>query len=225
MRENLTHAIEDYLKTIYDLTLVEGRATTSRIAERLEITPASVTGMVQKLAAHDPPLVTYRKHRGVTLTPEGEKVAIEIIRHHRLLELYLHETMGYTWDEVHAEADRLEHVISEEFEDRMAEALGHPKHDPHGDPIPSRDLKLPHPTTIPLEELRPGERGVVRRVRDDNPELLRYLSDIQLTPKARFEVVDYSPFDGNLHLEIEGQEGTIVLGPRVTRRIFVERPS
>jgi len=222
MREKLTYVIEDYLKTIYDLTVESGRATTNQIAERMGVTPASVTNMIQKLAATDPPLLEYRKHRGVTLTPDGEKIALEIIRHHRLLEVFLHQTLGYSWDEVHEEADRLEHVISEDFENRIDESLGHPRLDPHGDPIPTHDLQLPDGTMIPLIKTQPGQRAIVQRVRDTNPEMLRYLSEMGLTPGARITVIEISPFDENLRLQIGGKEETIVLGPNVTSQVYVE---
>ncbi len=222
MRDHLTHAIEDYLKAIYDLTATHGRASTTQIAQVLDVTPASVTGMLKKLAATKPPLVEYRKHRGVILTPQGEKVALEIIRHHRLLELFLHETLGYPWDEVDAEADRLEHVISEEFEERIAQALGDPALDPHGDPIPTRDLRLPPHATTRLRDLKPGQQAVVERVRDTDPDLLRYLYDMGLVPGARLTILDFSPFDNNLTLQVEAQEERVVLGPRVSRQIFVE---
>jgi len=222
MREKLTYVIEDYLKTIYDLTVESGRATTNQIAERMGVTPASVTNMIQKLAATDPPLLEYRKHRGVTLTPDGEKIALEIIRHHRLLEVFLHQTLGYSWDEVHEEADRLEHVISEDFEKRIDESLGHPRLDPHGDPIPTRDLQLPDGTMIPLNQTQPGQRVIIQRVRDTNPEMLRYLSEMGLTPGARITVLEISPFDENLRLQIGEKEETIVLGPKVTSQVYVD---
>ena len=222
MRENLTRVIEDYLKTIYDLTAFNGRATTNQIAERMEVTPASVTNMVQKLASTEPPLLDYRKHRGVKLTPEGEKVALEIIRHHRLLEMFLHQTLGYSWDEVHEEADRLEHVISEELEERIATSLGDPLHDPHGDPIPSRDLHLPLTSEVALSQLRPTQIAEVRRVRDGDPELLRYLSEMGIKPDARLKILDFSPFDNNLQVQIEDEGDSVVLGPRVTSQVFVE---
>ena len=171
MDANLTHAIEDYLKVIYDISATRGRASTSQIAAVLEVKPASVTGMIQKLAAVTPPLVEYQKHHGVILTSEGELVALEVIRHHRLLETFLHETLGYDWDKVDAEADRLEHVISEEFEERIAQALGDPTHDPHGDPIPTRELKMPTQSTTRLKDLRSGQQAIIKRVRDTDPEL------------------------------------------------------
>jgi DtxR family Mn-dependent transcriptional regulator len=220
MRENLTHAIEDYLKIIYELTLCESRATTNQIAERMGVKPGSVTGMLKRLSENDPPLLNYHKHRGVELTPAGEKVALEIIRHHRLLELFLHETLGYPWDEVHNEADRLEHVISEDFEERIAQALGDPLRDPHGDPIPSRDLHIPPQSTVSLDSLRAGQEAAVQRVADADPELLRYLESVGLVPQVYLKVLNYSPFDDNLRLQVG--EKTLVLGPRVTRQIFVE---
>lgn len=222
MRENLTHVIEDYLKSIYDLTADSGRATTNQIAERMGVTPASVTNMIQKLASTDPPLLEYRKHRGVVLTEDGERVALEILRHHRLLEMFLHQTLGYSWDEVHDEADRLEHVISEEFEERIAERLGHPRRDPHGDPIPTRDLELPQAKALTLGDLRPGQRATVQRVRDADPELLRYLSDLGITPGARLTILDFSPFDNNLRLQVLSHDEAVVLGPNVTSQVFVE---
>lgn len=220
MRHNLTQAIEDYLKAIYEITLSDERATTNQIAERMGVTPASVTGMLKRLATNDPPLLKYRKHRGVELTPAGERVALEIIRHHRLLELFLHEQLGYSWDQVHAEADRLEHVISEDLEERIAQTLGDPRIDPHGDPIPSRELHLPLDTLLPLGELRQGQRAIVQRVRNDDPSLLRYLDSIGLTPQVYLTVLDYSSFDGNLHLQIADRK--LVLGPAITQRVYVE---
>ena len=222
MRDHLTHVIEDYLKAIYDLSASSGRATTNQLSERLGVTPASVTNMLQKLAATEPPLVEYRKHRGVILTPQGERVALEILRHHRLLEMFLHQTLGFGWDEVHAEADRLEHVISEELEERIAASLGDPRHDPHGDPIPTRDLHLPHSTAQTLAQLRPPQQATIERVRDADPELLRYLSDLGLVPEARLTVLDYSPFDNNLRIQIQGRAEPVVLGRNVTSQIFVE---
>ena len=222
MRENLTRVIEDYLKSIYELTRSNDRATTNQIAERMGVTPASVTNMIQKLAATDPPLLDYRKHHGVQLTPEGEKEAIEIIRHHRLLEMFLHQTLGYSWDEVHEEADRLEHVISEEMEERIAVSLGNPQHDPHGDPIPSRDLHMPKSTGVTLSQLRPPQEAQVKRVSDSDPDLLRYLSGMGIKPAAYLIVLDYSPFDNNLQVQVAGENEPVVLGSRVTSQVFVE---
>jgi DtxR family Mn-dependent transcriptional regulator len=220
MRQNLTTATEDYLKSIYELTRLEERASTNQIAERMGVTPASVTGMLKRLATSDPPLLEYHKHRGVALTAEGEKVALEIIRHHRLLELYLHDRLGFSWDQVHDEADRLEHVISEDFEERIAQALGDPLHDPHGDPIPTRDLQVMPESWVRLVDLRAGQRAIVQRVDNENPNLLRYLSGIGLVPHRRLAVTGYSEFDGNLQLKVGDRN--LVLGPSVTRQVHVE---
>ena len=223
MCANLTPAVEDYLKAIYALTKNQGRASTNQLAEQLGVAPASVTGMLQKLAAAQPPLVVYQKHRGVALTPAGARAALEVIRHHRLLELFLQEKLGYAWDEVHEEADRLEHVISEDLEERIAQALGDPVCDPHGELIPTRDLQVSSGSDIRLSELRPDQAGAVERVDASNPGLLRYLSEIGLIPQAQFIVMGYSSFDGNLTLEIQGKEDRLVLGPAITRQVFVLR--
>ena len=222
MRENLTQTIEDYLKTIYHFTLERQRATTNQIAESLGVTPASVTGMLKKLAATEPPLVEYKKHYGVLLTPDGEKIALEIVRHHRLLEMFLVQMLGYEWDEVHSEADRLEHHISEAFEERIAEALGDPQRDPHGNPIPTRELAIQKLNDIPLRSLQPGQKGVVQRVRETDPELLRRVAELGLVPGAHFEVLEYSPLDENLLLVIAEQPGSVVLGKGITNQIFVK---
>jgi DtxR family Mn-dependent transcriptional regulator len=222
MRDSLTQPIEDYLKVIYQLTQSGERATTNQIAEALRLQPGSVTGMIKKLAATDPPLLEYQRHRGVKLTPQGNQVALEILRHHRLLEMFLHQILGYDWDEVHAEADRLEHVISEEFEERMAKALGHPSHDPHGDPIPSRDLEMPEMSMKTLADLEPEQSAVISRVNSANADFLRYLSNLGLVPGAHVTTISFSPYDQNQTLRVgEGRE-TIVLGPAITRQVYVQ---
>ena len=222
MRESLTQSIEDYLKAIYELTQKEGRASTTQLAEYLHVTPASVTGMIKKLSTTTPPLLEYRKHRGVILTDNGRTIALEIIRHHRLLELFLHEVLEYPWDEVDEEADKLEHVISEKFEDRIAQALGNPEYDPHGDPIPSKDLSLPSTATIPLSTLRPGQAATIKRVRDNDSELLKHLQDIGIIPETDITISEFSEFDGNLHIKIDKSNQIEVLGPKITNQIFVE---
>ena len=221
-RQNLSPAIEDYLKIIYDLSCPGRRVKTNEIAEALGVKPASVTGMIQKLASNDPPLVDYRKHHGVKPTPEGERVALQIIRNHRLLEKFLHETMGFPWDEVHEEAHQLEHVISHEFEKRMAQVLEDPLYDPHGAPIPTQDLELPSHSDQSLADLRTGERAVIQRVPDDDTALLRYLEKVGIVPEARIEVLEVSDFDENLKIHVVGSGEPIVLGPSITRAIFVE---
>ncbi len=220
VRENLSETIEDYLKVIYELTRMSGRAATSQIAARMGVTPASASGMIQKLATTTPPLLKYEKHHGVLLTVEGEKIALEIIRYHRLLELYLQEALGFPWDQVHAEADRLEHVISPDFIERIARILGEPQRDPHGHPIPSRELALPCEADQSLQDLRPGQQALIRRVDDADPGLLRYLETLGLKPETPLEVIAYSSYDGNLELLVENR--VIVLGPGVTSKIFVE---
>ncbi len=222
MKERSTGTREDYIKTIYELTALYGRATTNNIAERLGIKPASVTSMIQKLASENPPLLNYRKHRGVVLTPEGEREALQITRRHRLLEMFLQQILGYSWDEVHEEAERLEHVISDKFEQCIAQVLGNPRYDPHGDPIPNNDLQLPPSSGIRLSELRPGQQATVQRVQDKDSALLRYLADIGLKPQTQLSILDYSPFDENLRLQIIGQGQPIVLGNRITSQVFVD---
>lgn len=218
-----TASIQEYLKQIYHLTASGEPVTTTALAERLRVKPASVTGMLRRLAQNEPPLIVYRKHRGVTLTADGRRAALEVIRHHRLLETWLVQTLGYSWDEVHEEACRLEHVISEAFEARLAALLGNPSYDPHGEPIPDPDLNLPPDTTQPLAALRPPQRGVVRRVYSEQADLLRYLEQKGLLPGTSFTVLDYSPFDGNLTIRLDvGDASPFVLGLAVTLKVFVE---
>src|SRR5512145_1385582 len=162
MMEQITQNIQDYLKAIYELEARDGAASTTLLAGRLQIAPASVTGMLQRLAVSSPPLVIYRKHQGATLTSDGQRAALEVIRHHRLLETYLVRKLGFSWDNVHEEACRLEHVISEEFESRIAEALGHPQWDPHGEPIPTADLTMPDASASTLLSLRPPQHAVIQ---------------------------------------------------------------
>jgi DtxR family Mn-dependent transcriptional regulator len=220
--EPLTKNIQEYLKAIYKLAESDGSASTTAIAVRLGIMPASVTGMIQKLASATPPLVVYRKHQGTTLTPAGKRAALEVIRHHRLIETYLVEALGYRWDEVDAEADRLEHVISEDFEARIAAALGHPVRDPHGDLIPTAELTIPADADVPLSVLRPPQKATILRVRSDDAALLRHLESLRLIPGATLEVVAYSPFDQNLSLRVGKSREDIVIGFVITSRIFVE---
>lgn len=206
MHNQLSASAQDYLKAIYHLTLGQECASTNEIAHQMDVAPASATGMIQKLAAGQPPLLTYRKHQGVTLTPEGERTALEIIRHHRLLETYLVTTLGYSWDTVHEEACQLEHVISEEFEMRIAAILGNPQRDPHGEPIPNAELVMPADASRPLSTLRPHEKAMITQVRANDPALLRYLESIGITPAAQVEALEYSPFDETLALRVAGYQ-------------------
>ena len=222
MTRRLSDTVEDYLKIIYHLSGGEGRVSTGQIAEELAVSPASVTDMVQRLAAEEPPLLDYRKHQGAALTEAGKKAALETIRHHRLLELFLHEVLGFSWDKVHAEAERLEHVISEEFEERVAAVLGDPRRGLHGEPIPSRSLEMPDQDCCYLQDLRPNQKGKIQEVNDDDPGLLRYLASQGLVPGIEFQVIDYSPFDGNLRIQPLGDNEDLVLGASITSQILVE---
>lgn len=196
-------------------------ASTTALAARLGVAAASVTGMLQKLAAITPPLVIYRKHQGATLTPEGERAALEVIRHHRLLETYLVTMLGYSWDTVHEEACRLEHVISEEFEARIADALGHPARDPHGEPIPTADLVMPSDPSRPLIQLKPGQRAAILRVQASDAGFLRHADSLGLVPGAQVTAIAVSPYDHNLTLQINNSP-PVVLGPGITTQIFIE---
>jgi DtxR family transcriptional regulator, Mn-dependent transcriptional regulator len=220
MEQTLTISIQDYLKSIYELTENGESASTNALARKLNISPPSVTGMVQKLASAKPALVEYQKHQGVTLTKEGRKAALEVIRHHRLLEAWLVQTLGYSWDEVHEEAERLEHVISEDFERRIAAAMGHPTRDPHGELIPTADLRMPSDNSLPLSALRRDQTAIIQRVKASDADLLRYLEGLGLVPGAQIEVKDYSPFDHNLTIKI-GRKSH-VLGLSITSKIFVK---
>ena len=220
MEQIITFSIQDYLKNIYELTENGGIASTNALARKLNIRAPSVTGMVQKLASSKPALVEYKKHQGVTLTTEGKRAALEVIRHHRLLEAWLVQTLGYSWDEVHEEAERLEHVISENFESRIAAAMGNPVRDPHGELIPTADLTMPHDESTSLSSLRPKQSAVITRVAASDASLLRHLDELDLVPGIRIEVEDYSPYDHNLSIEV-GRK-SFVLGLNITTKIFVE---
>lgn len=220
MENTLTISIQDYLKSIYELTENGQSASTNALARKLNISPPSVTGMVQKLASAKPALVEYQKHQGVTLTDEGKKAALEVIRHHRLLEAWLVQTLGYSWDEVHEEAERLEHVISEDFEQRIAAAMGHPARDPHGELIPTPDLRMPLDDSMPLSALRPPQTATIQRVQASDPELLRYLEELGLIPGVEIDVKEYSPFDHNLTIRFKRK--SLVLGLSITSKIFVK---
>ena len=218
-RERPSEAIEDYAKAIYSLARQgDGTATTNALAERLGVTPASVSAMVKKLDERG--LVRHVRYKGVALTPEGERVALEIMRHHRLLELYLATSLGVPWDRVHDEAEVLEHVLSEDLEALIAAKLGHPTHDPHGDPIPSAELVLEDTPSVTLASLEAGASGVLARVSDSEPEMLRYLAARGIAPGARFEVLERQPFDGPLFVRFG--EAVHVLGGDLARAMRVE---
>src|SRR5579884_980737 len=217
--ERVTSAVEDYAKAIYALERRgESGVSTNALAERLGVTAASASGMVKRLG--DLGLVEHRPYRGVSLTEAGRRVALEVIRHHRLLEMYLVQSLGVPWDRVHDEAEVLEHVLSDELEDVIAAKLGHPTRDPHGDPIPSRELTIEEGTTRSLQALLPGDRGTFTRVSDSDPAMLRFLGARGIAPGDELEVIDKQPFDGPLFVRFGDQ--VHVLGGALARAMRVE---
>ncbi len=192
--DELSKAAQDYLKAIYALDTAGVRVTTSALADRMEVSAPSATAMMKRLAELG--LAERAPYRGVVLTAAGRRRALEVLRHHRLLERYLADTLGLPLDKVHAEADRLEHALSEELEQRIDEARGFPTHDPHGDPIPDKDLNIIDAETRALLDLRPGDRSTVTRVPDNDAELLRYLAELALLPGQAFELTAIAPFGG-----------------------------
>ncbi len=215
----LSQAVEDYLKTIFTLESEGDKATTTKIADALDVSSASATNMVKRLSKMG--LVDYESYKGASLTKSGRKIALEIVRHHRLLELYLLEVMGYSWDQVHEEAEKLEHHISERFEDKIANLLDDPTHDPHGDPIPTKDGLMPEMDAEPLIEAEMNQQYIVSRVKDQDPELLRYLEKIGLLPGVKITIKEKAPFEGPITLLIEDTEQAI--GNGVARNIFVAK--
>jgi DtxR family transcriptional regulator, Mn-dependent transcriptional regulator len=216
-KARISPAIEDYLKAIYTLGLTNPQVTTSLLADHIGVKPASVTGMLKTLAELN--LVSYTPYHGVELTLSGRHIALEVVRHHRLIELYLVEALGYSWDEVHDEAEALEHVISEKLEARIAARLGDPSFDPHGDPIPTLEGTLPSGVDISLAGLDIGAAAEIVRVCDQHPERLRYLADLGLVPGANLEVVASAPFDGPVSVRVGGVVHPI--DRRLAREIYV----
>lgn len=214
----ISTSMQDYLKAIYEIAERSGQVTTSELAARLDVTPTSATGMMKKLA--ELRLIEHEPYHGARLTEGGRRIAVEMIRHHRLIELYLAEALGVPWDQVHVEAERLEHVISEDLERRMAEALGHPSHDPHGAPIPSVDGEIHRQEeTIVLTDCRPGSRVVVVEVDDRDPALLRYLADHGIRPGVELQVLRFDPFGGSVVVEAGG--ATCSLGTQAAADVHV----
>src|SRR3984957_8294190 len=198
-------AVEDYCKAIFTLeSRAEEPVATNQLAERLALTPGSVSAMLKRPG--EVGLIEHHPYRGVRLTADGRNVALEVIRHHRLLELFLAESLQMPWDRVHAEAEVLEHVISEELEQLIAAKLGNPTLDPHGDPIPNAELELHEPETLPLDRLEQGDGGVFVRISDADPEMLRYLSERGISPGERLEVLECQPFGGPLTVSFQGGE-------------------
>jgi DtxR family transcriptional regulator, Mn-dependent transcriptional regulator len=210
-------AVQDYLKNIYLIAAAGDEVTTSAIAERLGVSAPSVTAMVKKLAERK--LVQYTPYREIRLTSRGQALAVELVRHHRLLEAYLHDVLGLSWDEVHEEAEVLEHALSERLEDRIAEALGHPTHDPHGDPIPPKNGEHTETRYGSLDGVRAGQRVRVQRVSDRDPEALRYLARLGVRPGAELTVTEHAPFGGPIWVEVGGHRHA--LGRELAGIVFV----
>ena len=212
-----TQAVEDYLKIIYELQREQGKVATSMLADRLGVVPASATGMIKKQASMH--LVTHEPYQGVVLTPAGEKIALEVIRHHRLIERYLAEALGVPWDQVHDEAEKWEHVLSEAMEDRIDAMLGYPTTDPHGAPIPARNGTITQPACMRLAGLQPGQSALIVEVSDHDSALLRYLGGLGMYPGTEIRVIDVAPFDGPLTIQLGATEHA--LGREVASHIFV----
>lgn len=213
----LSQSIEDYLKVIYVLEEEGETASTTNIANAMKVSSASVTNMLKRLAGMK--LLEHQSYKGATLTPAGKKIALEVLRHHRLLELYLKEIMGYSWDEVHDEAEKLEHHISEQFEDRIAELLNHPTHDPHGDPIPSKDGVVPEMATLSILEADENKPYIIGRVKDQDPELLRYLEKLGVIPGVRIKILEKAPFNGPVTILLEDKEE--VIGSNIAGEVYL----
>jgi DtxR family Mn-dependent transcriptional regulator len=216
---DLTEPVEDYLKAIYELERSGEAAETNAIARKLQIAPASVSGMMRRLASHQ--LITHAPYRGARLTAAGRRAALRTIRRHRVIEAYLTSALGYSWDCVHDEAERLEHAASDELIDRMAAAIGQPATDPHGAPIPTREGTLREQTLVPLAALDAGEPARVERVSDDSAELLRYLAELGIVPGASIRVIAREPFEGPIAVRLPS--GTKTVGPSLAAQVLVAR--
>jgi DtxR family transcriptional regulator, Mn-dependent transcriptional regulator len=214
VQERFSDSVQDYAKAIWALSRVnEDPVSTSAIARRIDVSAASASAMVKRLEAMG--LAVRQPYHGVVLTPAGERLALQVVRHHRLLELFLTETLGMPWDRVHREAEVLEHAVSPELTELIAEKLGNPTHDPHGDPIPSSNFEIHDPPTRALCDLEPGARGVLVRVSDADPEMLRYLAGRGIAPGDLFEVLERAPFDGPLTVRFGHEDHR--LGGTLTR--------
>lgn len=213
----LTGPVEDYLKAIYDLERSGEPAETNAIAKRLAIAPASVSGMVRRLARQG--LITHQRYRGARLTAAGRRAALLTLRRHRVIEAYLTQALGYSWDRVHDEAERLEHAASDDLIDRMAKAIGEPATDPHGAPIPARDGTLKERALVSLATLRAGTAARVEHVSDDDADRLRYLAELGIVPGAAVKVVERGPFGGPFTLNVDSQQR--VIGAELAGQVFV----
>lgn len=218
IQPDITSVMEDYLKAIYHLLQKKGKANTNDLAKTMNVSAPTVTQMIKRLV--DLKLVKHEPYKGVSLTPTGDKMALETIRHHRLIEQYLYEALGVPWDKVHKEADKLEHVISEELENRIAEVLNHPTHDPHGSPIPSTDLVMKEEELHYLTELSIDSKGVISEVPDEDSKLLCYLDELGLKPDTVFILKSIEPYGGAVVLEVSGKR--IYIGSEAARQIKVK---
>ncbi len=218
-RAVVSETAEDYLKQILKVQAATGKAaSTTELAQRLKVSTAAVTNMLKRLSERG--LVNHSFYKGVTLTESGRKVAMELVRHHRLIEVFLARVLDYTWDEVHDEAEHLEHHISDRLEQKIAAYLGHPTHDPHGSPIPGPDLQMPESDLFPLSEALPGQKVVVRRVTGPNSELLRYLEQEGLVLQTALEVIEKAPFNGPL--KARGRKREHLVWREIADHIYVE---
>lgn len=216
--DDLSGPVEDYLKVIYDIERHAGAAATNDIAQRLSVAPASVSGMIRRLAEQG--LVSHEPYKGVRLTEPGRKAALRTLRRHRVIEAYLTQALGYAWDRVHEEAERLEHAASDELIDRMAAAIGQPEVDPHGAPIPTRDGAVDERSLQSLAELSPGSTARIVRVSDENPALLRYLAEVDIVPGVQVVVLGREPFGGPINLRLGKQVRAI--GAELAQQVLVE---
>lgn len=219
MSDSITAPAEDYLKAIYDIERGGEAAATNDIAARLGIAAASVSGMIRRLA--DQGLIKHERYKGTRLTAAGRKAALRTIRRHRVIEAYLARALGYPWDRVHEEAERLEHAASDELVDRMARAIGEPHIDPHGAPIPTREGDVDETPLRTLLDLKPGQRCKVVSVADEDADLLRYVAKLGLRPGAQITIVERAPFDGPISLRVEPNEDTVQIGPALAGLIQV----
>ncbi|NLN70971.1 MAG: metal-dependent transcriptional regulator [Chloroflexi bacterium] len=219
MTDQLSSNIQDYLKRIYEITSGGGLATTNQLASVLKVSPASVTNMVQKLATTRPSYLVYYKHKGVQLTEAGRLAALKIIRRHRLIEHYLMDALGYTWDEVHQEAEILEHAMSPLLESRIDAALGHPEFNPHGNPIPNSNLSVPEIEQISLNAIDVNQTAVILSVPHEDPKVLRYLDKFGLRPNVQIKLLSRTPYDQTMRVQITATGEEVIIGPTLAEEI------
>lgn len=217
----VNHTVEDYLRSVYRLEVRDNRVSNAALARELGISSAAVTEMLRRLSEQG--LVDYRKYQETRLTDAGRTIAMSITRRHRLWEVFLIENLGFAWDEVHEIADELEHVSSDSLIERLDSFLGHPTHDPHGDPIPNADGSMPKFSLLPLSELQPGEEGIVERVSDEFPELLRYAASLGLSIRTRVTVLERVAFDSSTRLLANGRESMV--SEKLAQSVFVSQPT